>query len=56
MNIPANIPEEKRVLLRRLVRYLDGLQARVSQLRLRQVETKKELDAPMPSILDGAFR
>ena len=34
---------------RRLVAYLDGLQAQMSQLRLRQEETQKELDALMPS-------
>jgi type I restriction enzyme S subunit len=38
------------------VAYLDGLQAQVSQLRLRQAETHKELDALMPSILDKAFK
>jgi type I restriction enzyme S subunit len=41
---------------RRLVAYLDGLQAQISQLRLRQEETQKELDALMPSILDKAFK
>ncbi|MGA2489914.1 MAG: restriction endonuclease subunit S [Anaerolineales bacterium] len=41
---------------RRLVAYLDGLQAQVSQLRTRQEETQKELDALMPSILDKAFK
>jgi type I restriction enzyme S subunit len=38
------------------VAYLDGLQAQVSQLRLRQAETQKELDALMPSILDKALK
>lgn len=41
---------------RRLVAYLDGLQAQVSQLRHYQEETQKELDALMPSILDKAFK
>ena len=41
---------------RRLVAYLDGLQAQVSQLRLYQEETQKELNALMPSILDKAFK
>ena len=41
---------------RRLAAYLDGLQARVSQLRLHQEETQKELSALMPSILDKAFK
>jgi len=43
--------------------YLDGLppfgglrQAQVAQLRLRQEETRKELDALMPSVLDKAFK
>jgi hypothetical protein len=40
---------------RRLVTYLDGLQAQVTQLRAHQEETQKELDALMPSILDKAF-
>jgi type I restriction enzyme, R subunit len=41
---------------RRLVAYLDGLQAQVSQLRAHQAETHKELDALMPGILDKAFK
>jgi len=41
---------------RRLVAYLDGLQAQVSHLRLRQAETQQALDALMPSILDKAFK
>ncbi len=41
---------------RRLVAYLDGLQAQVSQLRLHQAETQQELDALMPSILDKMFK
>jgi type I restriction enzyme S subunit len=41
---------------RRLVAYLDGLQAQVSALRARQAETEKELNALMPSILDKAFK
>jgi hypothetical protein len=39
-----------------LVAHLDGLQAQVAQLRAFQVETQKELDALMPSILDMAFK
>lgn len=41
---------------RRIVAYLDGLQAKVDELRRLQAETQKELDALMPSILDKAFR
>jgi len=41
---------------RRLVAYLDRLQAQVSALRAAQSATQKELDALMPSILDKAFK
>jgi type I restriction enzyme S subunit len=41
---------------RRIVAYLDGLQAKVSALRALQSETQKELDALLPSILDKAFK
>jgi type I restriction enzyme S subunit len=41
---------------RRLVAYLDGLQAQVSALRVAQAETGKELSALMPSVLDRAFK
>ncbi len=41
---------------RRLVAYLDGLQARVSALRAAQAETGRELSALMPSVLDRAFK
>jgi type I restriction enzyme S subunit len=41
---------------RRLVAYLDGLQARVSALRAVQAETEKELSALLPSVLDRAFK
>jgi type I restriction enzyme S subunit len=44
------------VYKRRLVAYLDGLQAQVSTLRAAQAETEKELSALMPSILDKAFK
>jgi hypothetical protein len=36
--------------------YLDRLQAQVSQLRVHQKETQKELNAMMPSILDLDFK
>ncbi len=40
---------------RRIVAYLDGLQAKVDELRQLQAATQKELDALMPSILAKAF-
>jgi type I restriction enzyme, S subunit len=40
---------------RRIVAYLDGLQAKVDELRRLQAATQKELDALMPSILAKAF-
>ena len=40
----------------RIVAYLDGLQAKVDDLRrLQQAETQKELAALMPSVLAKAF-
>jgi type I restriction enzyme, S subunit len=39
----------------RVIAYLDGLQAKVDELRCLQVATQKELDALMPSILAKAF-
>jgi type I restriction enzyme S subunit len=52
--LPIPVPplEEQR----RLVAYLDGLQAQVSALRAAQAETEKELSALMPSVLDRAFK
>ncbi|MBE7545139.1 MAG: restriction endonuclease subunit S [Bryobacteraceae bacterium] len=44
------LPEQRRV-----VEYLDGLQAKVDTLKKHQEETSKELDAIMPSILSKAF-
>jgi type I restriction enzyme, S subunit len=41
---------------RRIVAYLDGLQAKVNALRELQAESGKELSALMPSILDKAFK
>jgi len=41
---------------RRIVAYLDGLQAKVNALRGLQSETQEELDALLPSVLDMAFR
>lgn len=41
---------------RRIVAYLDDLQAKVDALKQLQAETAAELDALLPSILDRAFR
>jgi type I restriction enzyme S subunit len=41
---------------RRIVAYLDDLQANIDQLKSLQAETAAELDALLPSILDRAFR
>ena len=41
---------------RRIVAYLDDLQAKVDQLRSLQAQTAAELDSLLPSILDRAFR
>jgi type I restriction enzyme S subunit len=49
------IPVPSLVEQRRIVAYLDGLQARVDELKRLQAETQKELDALMPSILAKAF-
>ena len=41
---------------RRIVAYLDGLQAKVDALKRFQAETAAELDALLPSVLDRAFK
>jgi type I restriction enzyme, S subunit len=41
---------------RRIVAYLDDLQARVDALKRLQAETAAELDALLPSVLDKVFR
>ncbi len=41
---------------RRIVTYLDNLQAKVNALKHLQAKTEAELDALMPSILDKAFK
>ena len=41
---------------RRIVAYLDGLQAKVDRLKALQAQTRAELDALLPSILDRAFK
>ena len=41
---------------RRIVAYLDDLQARVDALKQLQAQTQRELDALLPSVLDKAFK
>jgi type I restriction enzyme, S subunit len=41
---------------RRIVAYLDDLQAQVFTLKHLQADTQAELDALLPSILDKAFK
>jgi type I restriction enzyme, S subunit len=50
--IPIPPPPEQR----RIVAYLDDLQAKVDALKKLQAETTAELDALLPSVLDRAFR
>jgi restriction endonuclease S subunit len=50
--MPAPLLPEQR----RIVAYLDGLQAKVDVLKKLQAETAAELGALLPSILDRAFR
>ena len=52
LGIPVpSLPEQ-----RRIVAYLDDLQAKVDILKRLQAETQKELDALLPSVLDKAFK
>jgi type I restriction enzyme, S subunit len=51
--LPLRLPDLNEQ--RRIVAYLDGLQAKVDDLRRLQAETQKELDALMPSMLAKAF-
>ena len=53
-NIEISIPplDEQR----RIVAYLDNVQARLASLWQLQTETQKELDALLPSVLDRAFK
>jgi type I restriction enzyme S subunit len=41
---------------RRIVAYLDGLQAKINALRELQSTSGEELSALMPSVLDKAFK
>jgi type I restriction enzyme S subunit len=52
LSIPVPpLPEQ-----RRIVAYLDDLQAKVDSLKALQAQTQAELDALLPSILDKAFK
>lgn len=50
---PTGIPLPEQ---RRIVAYLDGLQAKVDELKQLQTETQQELAELVPSILDKAFK
>jgi type I restriction enzyme S subunit len=60
----VNIKHLKRVRLcvpslpeqRRIVAYLDGLQAKVDQLKALQAQSAAELEALLPAVLEKAFR
>ena len=41
---------------RRIVAYLDSVQARLASLQELQSQTQDELDALLPSVLDKAFK
>jgi type I restriction enzyme, S subunit len=41
---------------RRIVAYLDGLQAKVDALKQLQAQTQVELNALLPSVLDRALK
>ena len=49
------LPDSKKTQ-RRIVTYLDSLQAKVDELKKLQAETEKELEELVPSILDKAFK
>ena len=51
-----SLPEISLPKQRRIVAYLDSLQAKVDALKKLQTETAAELDALLPSILDKAFK
>jgi type I restriction enzyme S subunit len=53
-NIAIPIPQLSEQ--RRIVAYLDNLQSKVDELKRLQSETRKELNAMLPSILDKAFK
>jgi type I restriction enzyme S subunit len=49
------LPDSKKTQ-RRIVTYLDSLQAKVDELKRLQAETEKEIEELVPSILDKAFK
>ena len=52
LSIPVPpLPEQ-----RRIVAYLDNLQAKVDEMKHLREQALKELDAMLPSILDKAFK
>lgn len=53
-NMPINLPPLPEQ--RRIVAYLEDLQAKVDALRRLQAETGAELDALLPAVLDRAFK
>lgn len=52
IRVPVPPPEEQR----RIISFLDELQAKVDPLKQLQAQTAAELDALLPSILDKAFK
>ncbi len=50
------IAEQRVIAPGRIVAYLDGLQAKVDALKQLQAQTRMELDALLPSVLDKAFK
>lgn len=55
MNLPA--PRAMSLAMQhRIVAYLDGLQARIEPLKALQAQSRVELDALLPAILDRAFK
>jgi type I restriction enzyme, S subunit len=52
----VRVPMPPRTEQRRIVAYLDGLQAKVERLKALQAQTRAELDALLPAILDRAFK
>lgn len=50
------LPNHSVLEQRRIVAYLDHLQAKVDALKQLQAATAAELDALLPSVLDRAFR
>jgi type I restriction enzyme, S subunit len=52
MPVPLPAIEEQR----RIVAYLDSLQAKVDALKALQAETQAELNALLPAVLDKAFK